>query len=197
MRKTDNRFDVYRHGPGCRCPACKGQRAIDVKRLEERGNHLARKLMGARARVSELEAALAAESEAHRQTDESLKMARAEADGLDDSLGKRVTELEVVVAAFIREHDDDGPDSEFGSPTCACETCAQARAALAGGGDAAGRLLASQTRAADLETALAALLDAAERQAAGFPLEAEQWFAVRDYARARLPEKGKEEVARG
>ena len=151
----------------------------------------------AEARAAEMEAALAAESEAHRQTDESLKMARAEADGLDDSLGKRVTELEVVVAAFIREHDDDGPDSEFGSPTCACETCAQARAALAGGGDAAGRLLASQTRAADLETALAALLDAAERQAAGFPLEAEQWFAVRDYARARLPEKGKEEVARG
>ena len=54
-----------------------------------------------------------------------------------------------------------------------------------------------RARVADLETALAALLDAAERQAAGFPLPAEQWFAVRDYARARLPEKrtaGAEEV---
>ena len=53
---------------------------------------------------------------------------------------------------------------------------------------------ALRARVADLEIALATLLDAAERQAAGFPLPAEQWFAVRDYARARLPEKGKEEV---
>ena len=54
-----------------------------------------------------------------------------------------------------------------------------------------------RARVSDLETALATLLDAAERQAAGFPLQAEQWFAVRDYAMARLPEKrtaGAEEV---
>ncbi len=44
-------------------------------------------------------------------------------------------------------------------------------------------------RVAELETILAALLDAAERQAAGFPIEAERWFAVRDAARAMLPEK--------
>ena len=56
---------------------------------------------------------------------------------------------------------------------------------------------ALRARVAELEIALSTLLDAAERQTAGFPLEAEQWFAVRDYARARLPEKGKEEVARG
>lgn len=55
---------------------------------------------------------------------------------------------------------------------------------------------AAKSRVTDLETALSTLLDAAERQAAGFPLEAEQWFAVRDYARARLPEKRAEEVER-
>ena len=47
----------------------------------------------------------------------------------------------------------------------------------------------ARIRVGELETALATLLDAAERQAAGFPLPAEEWFAVRDYARARLPEK--------
>ena len=48
---------------------------------------------------------------------------------------------------------------------------------------------AERERVTGLEAALSTLLDAAERQAAGFALPTEEWFAVRDYARARLPEK--------
>lgn len=43
--------------------------------------------------------------------------------------------------------------------------------------------------AIEMEAILSSLLDAAERQAAGFPVETERWFAVRDAARAMLPEK--------
>lgn len=128
MRKNDSRFDVYRHGPGCRCPMCKGQRSADVKLHRERCEDLARQLMAAGARLAELE-----------KERENFRIERD--------------------AARIRTQ-------------------------------------VVEKRVADVETALSTLLDAAERQAAGFPLEAEQWFAVRDFARARLPEKSAEEVER-
>lgn len=46
-----------------------------------------------------------------------------------------------------------------------------------------------------LDTALTALLDVAERDRAGYPVEAEVWFAARDTARAALAGAAAEEEA--
>lgn len=52
--------------------------------------------------------------------------------------------------------------------------------------DLADLVAAQAGRIGTLEAALGALLDVAERERAGYPVEAEAWFAARDTARAAL-----------